>query len=337
MSRKTFTFLITSNRKSQTKSLTLSSSFLKLILTLILFIGVMLSSMAVDYVGLLLESGENKRLKAENASLKRQFQIVETKVKSLENSLERVKSFSTKIKLITDVDSEDRTLNLAMGPNSRSVQQRQDRELKDKFGGERGLAEGVDDDENEVFFGNRPSDSSKGEILKFDLKNYATLSIRIDQSLKESNLRQEGVLDLYNKLSKHKSLLKATPTIRPTKGWYTAKFGYHMDPFSGKPVMHKGLDIAAPEGTPVSAPADGVVSHIGYENNLGKVLTIDHGYGLKTRFAHNSQIFVETGQKVSRKDVVAAVGNTGRSQGPHLYYEVRVHGVPVDPLSYIVD
>ncbi len=118
--KKTFTFLVTSNRKGKTKSFTLSSSLMRVGIFIGSAILVLVFAVMIDYVGLLLEYGENKRLKAENTSLKRKFQIVETNVNNLENSLERVKSFSTKLKLITDVDSKDRSLELVLGRKGRS-------------------------------------------------------------------------------------------------------------------------------------------------------------------------------------------------------------------------
>ena len=110
-----------------------------------------------------------------------------------------------------------------------------------------------------------------------------------------------------------------------------------MSPFSGRPVMHSGLDIAASPGAPIHAPADGIVSFAGYDPGYGKLVSIDHGYGVVTRFGHTSAIMVEVGQKVKRRDVIASVGNTGRSTGPHLHYEVRVNNVPVDPSNYVLD
>ena len=100
--------------------------------------------------------------------------------------------------------------------------------------------------------------------------------------------------------------------------------------------MHAGIDIAAPAGTPVYAPADGVVSYVGFETGYGKLVSIDHGYGVITRFGHNSKIFVEQGQKVHRWDVISAVGSTGRSTGAHCHYEVRIHGIAIDPTNYIL-
>ena len=79
------------------------------------------------------------------------------------------------------------------------------------------------------------------------------------------------------------------------------------------------------------------MSYVGFESGYGKLVSIDHGYGVKTRYAHNSRIFVQVGQKVKRRDVIAAIGSTGRSSGPHLHYEVRVNGIPVDPINYILN
>ena len=101
--------------------------------------------------------------------------------------------------------------------------------------------------------------------------------------------------------------------------------------------MHHGLDIAAPFGTSVRAPADGIVSYVGYDGGYGKLVSIDHGYGVVTRYGHNAQIHVKLGQRIKRGEKISSVGNTGRSTGPHLHYEVRVNDVPVDPSKYILD
>ncbi|MEA3545134.1 MAG: M23 family metallopeptidase, partial [Thermodesulfobacteriota bacterium] len=117
----------------------------------------------------------------------------------------------------------------------------------------------------------------------------------------------------------------------PTKGWLTSYFGMRKSPFTGKRVMHEGLDIAANVGTPVVATADGVVTRVKYAPDYGKTVILDHGYGYQTIFAHNSKILVKAGQRIKRGDMVARVGNTGRSTGSHLHYELRLNGVPIDP------
>jgi murein DD-endopeptidase MepM/ murein hydrolase activator NlpD len=101
--------------------------------------------------------------------------------------------------------------------------------------------------------------------------------------------------------------------------------------------MHEGLDIAAPHGKEVVAPSDGVIIFAGLEGGYGNVLVIDHGYGVKTRYGHLSKLEVKTGDHVKRGQVVGAVGNTGRSTGPHLHYEVRVNGIPENPRKFILE
>lgn len=334
MDNKTYTFLITSNRKGQTRSVTVSASWFKTAIALGLIGMVLIAAGAVDYVGLLLQEGENKRLRAENAQLTKQFQVVEGKLNSLEGSLERIKTLTTKIKLITNLEDEDRTMLLSMGPRPRIDESFPESETnivpRDPAATEFLKADSV-------FFEKPPLDEARGELARMGERNYATLSIRIDKAVREAGLREQGVIKLQELLAERQSILNQTPSIKPARGWLTSRFGYRVDPFTGKLEMHYGLDIAAPPGSPVVAPADGVVSYVAYEAGYGKIVAIDHGYGVRTRFAHNSQIYVELGQRVKRRDVIAAVGSTGRSSGPHCHYEVRVNDVPVDPINYILD
>jgi murein DD-endopeptidase MepM/ murein hydrolase activator NlpD len=304
-----------------------------------LFIGLgivalmLVGAAAVDYFGLLLQANENKRLRADNLALKRQFQVVEGKLNSLETSLERVQNFSKKLKLITNIDDEDRSVKLTMGANPKPGQGIQDGTEPVE---ERGPASEIFSKDS-LFMQRPPLDDLKGELSVDTKKDYATLSIRIDRAVKETQLREQSILQLWEGLSERQSLLSSTPSIKPARGWFTSRFGYRVDPFNGKAIMHAGIDIAGPPGTPVYAPADGVVSYAGFEEGYGKLVSIDHGYGVVTRFGHNSRVFVTLGQKVKRKDVIAAIGSTGHSTGPHVHYEVRIHGVPVDPINYILD
>lgn len=331
---KKFTFFIVSNQTGQTRKLVISSvwmkagSFLGAVIILVFVAGM------VDYFGLLLQSLENKRLQSENAQLVKQFQVVEGKVNSLENSLERVKTFTTKLKLITNIDADDRVTKLSMGTKPAPGQQVDEYEPMEQRPSSENMAE-----QDEVFEQPEALNESRGEVAEQPApsKDYASLVVRIDKAVRETQLKEQSVIDLWESLSERQSLINATPNIKPARGWLTSRFGYRISPFSGKSGMHAGLDIAAAPGSPVYAPADGVVSFAGYDQGYGKLVSIDHGYGVSTRFAHSSQIYVQVGQKVSKWDVIAAVGNTGRSTGPHLHYEVRINGTPVDPINFILD
>ncbi len=330
MQDKSFTILIASNRDGGTYKLTLRSGWVKA-LGFLGFCAILLASTAaLDYVGLLLKANENRYLKTENSELKKQFEVAEEKLSSLESSLERIQNFTKKLNLITNVEDEERVLKLALSPSSRNV----------------GDASAVTRMPSSEFLMRDPQPSSErpfvdeksGEIAVAHeaSRDYASLSVRIDRALRTSQLREQGVLQLWDSLSERQSLLAATPTIKPSRGFYTSRFGYRADPFTNRPIMHAGLDMAAPPGTPVYAPADGVVSYVGYEGGYGKLVSIDHGYGVVTRFGHNSRVFVEQGQHVHRWDVISAVGSTGRSTGAHVHYEVRIHGIAVDPTNYIL-
>lgn len=143
--------------------------------------------------------------------------------------------------------------------------------------------------------------------------------------------------ELYEYLENQKAMLRSTPSIWPTKGWVSSGFGTRVSPFTNEREFHQGLDISARTGTTVVAPADGLVSEITSCYGYGKLLTIKHGHGLVTRYAHLNKILVKKGEYVKRGQTIALVGSTGRTTGPHLHYEVHLNGVPVNPLRYIIN
>jgi murein DD-endopeptidase MepM/ murein hydrolase activator NlpD len=154
--------------------------------------------------------------------------------------------------------------------------------------------------------------------------------------LKGAASRQEVSLQLLlGYFEDKRSLSASTPSIWPVRGWITSPFGNRLSPFSGIIIFHEGLDIAAQTGSPVMAPAEGVVIKAGFDAGYGNMVEISHGYGFRTLFAHNSRITVKTGQRVKRGDIICYVGDTGSSTGPHLHYEVRRNGLPVNPMKYM--
>jgi murein DD-endopeptidase MepM/ murein hydrolase activator NlpD len=138
-------------------------------------------------------------------------------------------------------------------------------------------------------------------------------------------------------LEGQKKLLASTPSIWPTKGWLSSRFGHRISPFTEEKEFHKGVDISARMNAPIVAPADGVVFGVDFDHGFGNTLVIKHGYGVTTLYAHLNKILVKRGQYVKRGEKIAQVGNTGRSTGPHLHYEVHLNGVPVNPLRYILN
>jgi murein DD-endopeptidase MepM/ murein hydrolase activator NlpD len=129
--------------------------------------------------------------------------------------------------------------------------------------------------------------------------------------------------------------MAAAPTLWPVEGRVTGSFGERIDPFNGEGAFHTGVDISTSYGHPIVAPADGYVTYADFLNGYGRCVMLDHGQGLSTRFGHMSAFSVVAGQFVHRGDIIGYVGLSGRSTGPHLHYEVRIHDVPVNPHKYL--
>ncbi|UCD71382.1 MAG: M23 family metallopeptidase [Syntrophobacterales bacterium] len=157
---------------------------------------------------------------------------------------------------------------------------------------------------------------------------------RLDE---EATAEGSSLKELESLLQNKRVQLTHTPSIWPARGWFTSGFGYRISPFTGLRQMHEGIDISNRTGTPIFAPADGLVTNIGREWGFGKILVISHGFGFSTRYGHLHKINVKIGQKVKRGQKIAEVGSSGKSTGPHLHYEVRENGVPVNPMKYILN
>jgi murein DD-endopeptidase MepM/ murein hydrolase activator NlpD len=127
----------------------------------------------------------------------------------------------------------------------------------------------------------------------------------------------------------------AIPAVWPVRGYITGRFGKRLDPFSGEGAFHPGVDIGARYGTDVKATGDGMVIEAERDAGYGRSIVLDHGNGISTRYAHMSRLFVVVGEEVTRGEVIGAVGMSGRTTGPHLHYEVRFHGAPVNPSRFL--
>jgi murein DD-endopeptidase MepM/ murein hydrolase activator NlpD len=125
------------------------------------------------------------------------------------------------------------------------------------------------------------------------------------------------------------------PCEWPTQGWVIGGFGCRFSPQTGSYELHEGVEVSNSTGTSVVAPADGLVTTIGSDPTHGKMIVISHGYGVVTRYGHLGEVNVNLGEDVRRGQVIGKIGSTGHSIGPHLYYEVRVNGIPADPGNYL--
>jgi murein DD-endopeptidase MepM/ murein hydrolase activator NlpD len=185
-----------------------------------------------------------------------------------------------------------------------------------------------------------PGGNAKGGPLKpasFKSTNSSDLVESLDESLHNVTAFKKSVQEVNQLWTKQLTWLSALPTGLPVKGHYnlSSGYGFRIDPFTQTMAKHEGLDFAASVGTPIIASAGGVVSRAGYEAQYGNMVEIKHAEGFMTRYAHASQILVRTGQTVKRGDIIAKVGNTGRSSGPHLHYEVMRAGAHINPANML--
>lgn len=157
------------------------------------------------------------------------------------------------------------------------------------------------------------------------------------RGLTPEEVRANAILGGLDRMNLYKLAAFKTPFAMPVKDSFrwTSGFGYRKDPKGYGTRMHEGTDMAGSYGTPIYATADGVVVHAGWDNGYGRLVKIKHEFGIETRYAHMSQIRVEVGQRVSRGDRIGDMGNSGRSTGTHLHYEVRLNGAAVNPMTFI--
>lgn len=208
--------------------------------------------------------------------------------------------------------------------------------IRNSFTSRQGLDEGVGDipdEENSTEFvprGRTELPGGENATLHDEINDIEAQSAEIEESLK----------DLESHYNDQEDTLARTPSIRPVEpgvGYYSSSFGWRIDPFTRKKAFHHGLDISALPGTEVIAPADGKVTKVYKDRRGGKIVEISHGNGFKTIYGHLQDYSVRRGDKVNRGDVIATVGNTGRSTGPHLHYEVQVDGKRMNPKWFILD
>ncbi len=165
-------------------------------------------------------------------------------------------------------------------------------------------------------------------------KRMHLLADQMEEDVRMEEIRQQELLLL---MRENRDFLSMTPSIWPAEGHLSSVFGTRSSPFTGQSTMHAGLDIANRPGTPIIAPAKGTITQAAWDGAYGNCIVINHGNGVTTRYAHLLRSVVKEGQVVNRGDLIGHIGASGRTTGPHLHYEVRVGGVPVNPMRYILN
>jgi murein DD-endopeptidase MepM/ murein hydrolase activator NlpD len=368
---KFYTIMIVPEKTSQVRRLIIPAWIVRSAAVGMAFVILLSLVMFYDYWRVMGEISENKQLKMENRRLRQQVQVFKNKVATIESTMERVKTFATRLKVITNI--EDR------GGLLQSLNQQQIPDASTGLPTENGVAVAkpklISDDVQDIKEAKVIKTSATQNTATTDAPAAATAPAapvapaaptaptamndspldpedpedvllrrdyeELDQHFTflnhESLFVETELQDLYELLGDQKSFLSALPTRKPAEGYFSSGFGVRKSPIGGKVKMHEGVDIANRLGTSIRVPADGVVVFAAVKAGYGQTVVIDHGYGLETWYGHAKKLLVSKGQHVRRGEIIAQMGNSGRSTGPHVHYEVRVNGFPVNPISYILE
>jgi murein DD-endopeptidase MepM/ murein hydrolase activator NlpD len=284
------------------RKITISRSAMFTFLFFIFMILLGVSWLTTDYIKIKNKISELQYLKKENSFQKTHIIALSKKINHINQNMAKLQEFERKLRVMTNLEpSKQQEELLAVGGSNTST-----------------LASGYQLEE-----------AHKGLVQQMHKSLEALETKTAIASISQSQLNDF--------LKEQKSILACTPSIRPTDGWFSSGFGYRISPFTNQREFHKGIDIATRIGTPIITPADGFVVHVGKEGNFGKMITINHGYNLQTRYGHLSKYRIKKGQYVKRGQIIGEVGNSGRCTGPHLHYEVLLSGVPVNPLRFILN
>lgn len=359
--------MIVPEQEKGVKSFKLPGVFVRSLAFIFVLISILLGILLYDYWKILQQIDENKHLSQENRQLREQIQRFQNKMNSLSDDLQRIKIFENKLRIITGIEDitkskpivptdkdnqnqmmddhgvktirqpipEDQSVQLEphfIKPNSEIKMQTEFKELKRLYSQKIASSFGHVD---KYQISRKFSDLIKNSLELAD--EYATFDYKYNNVKSQAQSLESKMHGLDQYLLDKTSILRSTPTLLPTKGWITSYFGHRISPTAGVRKMHEGLDVGASYGTPIIAPADGVVTFAGNKAGFGLFVQIDHGYGIETIYAHSQKIIAKNGQKVKRGDLIAKVGSSGYSTGPHLHYEVRVNGIAVDPMYFVLD
>lgn len=284
----------------------------------------------VDYVRVRVEHPELARLRVENAEQQATIDAFDEKVAGVTAELERVREFERKVRIIANLPGSVAATGDEMTPTGPGA------DLSGLAGG------GIDveavpaspDAANGEAADPAASPASAQSGADPRTAQLETEALRLGRV---ADQRALSLQELVNQLEDKSTKLSSSPAIWPTQGWMTSRFGTRVSPFTGKRQFHAGIDIAGATGTDVLATANGKVVYAGKKGPMGNTVILDHGFGLRTHYGHNKEVTVKKGEKVVRGQVIALLGSTGRSTGPHLHYTVELNGKAVNPLDYIFD
>ena len=349
-----FTIMIIPDQGKGVRSFRIPKMLFRTLVLVSIILMFVLLILTYDYRGILKQMYENRHLSTENTQLKKQIQIFNMKIDSLAKDIERIQNFEKKLRIISGIEQIDMTKPL--------IQQESDEDApSERIPTSKIDTKNIQDSNN---FKDRPEFIQLKKLYEQKITEAFNLNIGHPYTREWNELMNKSFLLAaryaefdykYQILKNHvgsleinvhkldqylldkNSFLSSTPTLLPVKGWVTSYYGPRISPISNRLKMHEGIDIGARPGTPILAPADGVVTYAGHKPGFGKFIQLDHGHGVETIYAHAKTLTVDSGRIVTRGEQLATIGSTGYSTGPHVHYEVRINGTPVDPLFFILE
>jgi murein DD-endopeptidase MepM/ murein hydrolase activator NlpD len=281
------------------------------------------------------------RLAEENLALKERLQQVEASLDEVEAALRRLRMYEAQLRGIEPLDPQapaPRNGAAADAPNGEGPLDADDiaaQQLATAWS----VLDVLDDPPDLASVEDAPMDElEEGEFryLESSFRELDLVALRSERLEEVLRVIEPQLALLAESAEDYRSMLRVFPSINPCpEAVLTSGFGYRRSPFTRRWKFHTGIDLAGPYGLPIIAPGPGLVIQAGFDSGYGRALQIDHGYGLVSRIAHTSKLYVAVGDKVERGQLIAAVGSSGQTTGPHLHYEVMVNGERVDPMFYI--
>jgi len=300
MSRSRWTIIIVPQGAATSRVIDVSQTALKLLGTLTVAAGLIAILLGYGTISKSVDLHRAQAAEAENLRLANDLGVVQGRMARLTDSITSLERRDGQIRLLANLEPIDPQVHAA------------------------GIG------------GPRPADPAAEGSTEL-LERAALVKVDLAALTRRANLLSRSFKEAADSLAAHTERLEATPSIMPTQGWLASAFArMRVHPILHRTRAHEGIDVVAPAGTPIEAPAAGKVVFAGWDAGYGNMVTVDHGFGITTRFAHASRLLVKVGQTVKRGDRIGLVGNTGLSTGPHLHYEVHVNGRPVDPRKYIL-
>ena len=302
MSKRRWTIVVVPQGSSASRIIEVSQTALKLVITTAVSVAVVLLLLGYATMSRTADLARAEQLEQENARLAAAPGQIDGRLSQLQDTLAVLEERDNRIRVMANLDP--------IAPSVRDA--------------------GIGGPASVPAAGSR----TDGSVLT---KRSGEIRVDLNALIRRANLLATSVKVAADSLSEHADRLAALPSIMPTQGWLSSNFSsLRLHPILNVARPHPGIDITAPRGTPILAPGAGKVLTAGWSSGYGQTVTIDHGYGIVTKFAHASKILVRPGQRVERGQKIALVGSTGLSVAPHLHYEVHVNGRPVDPRRYVL-